>query len=198
MHRLFICALQLNWDNRFGQPVVPLDLFAGVQAVVDEYFCMVQPPSRCRRDFRAGPNFALKYIVGVRIVDGNIVFCSSWYPGSYADITCLRHCDLLHRLTSGELLLADLAFVGEDRVLHKIKRRRRGVSLTEDQRFYNFVISSFRAIVERTLSRLNVFQCLAQRWRQDIQEHDIIFQLLCRLVNIDLQYRPSAAYLQEL
>jgi len=166
---------------------------AGVRSVVDEFFCMVEPPEGHRADFRAGPNFAVKYVVGVRLADGHILYVSPWYPGSWPDIVALRHCGLLDRLLSGEFLLADLAFVGEGQVLHKVKRWR-GVSLTQDQQFYNYVVSSLRVIVERTLNRLSVFQCFNQRWRHGLDRHEDIFQVLCQIVNVDLAYRPLSAH----
>jgi len=158
---------------------------------------MVEPPEDGRDDFRAGPNLCVKYIVTVNILcTGEIIHVSEWYPGRWPDVTCLKHSPLFGMLETGEALLGDLAFVGTGgHVLHKIKRHPRA-RLTQDQYFYNYVISSFRAIVERSLNRLSVFQCLQQRWRHGLDLHREMFQLLCRIINIDLQNRPLAVYLR--
>lgn len=172
------------------QPVLPLQALRGVWGVVDGTHCPTWAPLGLERGFRAGPVHTVKYLVVTRLCDGVVIFVSSWYPGSMHDITVLRLCGVLDMLLAGELPLADLGFIGEHQCLTKVKRVRGQQHLSAGQQWSNYILESFRAIVERTLGRITTFNYLRHAWRHDHSLHDLVFRLICQLINLDLVNHP--------
>src|SRR5690348_3064393 len=75
--------------------------------------------------------YNVKYTVACQISTGRICFVDGPDPGSFADVTSLRECGLLHDLTNEqELVLCDKGYQGQPRCLTPFKKDRGTPHLT--------------------------------------------------------------------
>ena len=170
------------------------DFLQCVYAIVDGTSCLVEAEYAdipvLQKTFCFGPSPSIKYIVCVRLADGKIVFNSNWEPGAQHDITAFRNTGLIELMEAHELLLADLGFIGEKDYCLVKNKAHKGIPLTCSALEYNIAHSGFRITIESTFARVLTFKCLALPWRHGLSQHRHIFNLICRLVNIDLDFRP--------
>jgi hypothetical protein len=127
----------------------------------------------------------IKYEIGIQLQTGKIVWLSGGVPGSVHDLTVVRNCGLPSKLLSGEFILADKAYIGENYFLHPIKP-----AITLEEKELNAAISSIRETVEHTIHRIKIFGCTQQKWRHNLNLHPIIFKVICHTLNIEFMINP--------
>ena len=67
--------------------------------------------------------------------------------------------------------------------------------LTEPQKAYNRLVSSYRIVVEHTMAQLNRFTVLAQVFRGKKRErHSDVFRVVAKVVNRRLRVTPLKCY----
>ncbi|MEO0133014.1 MAG: transposase family protein [candidate division WOR-3 bacterium] len=121
-------------------------------------------------------------------------------PGSALhDMRLLRQTDSLSGLGEGEAAMLDKGYDGirtdyPDKRLYLPFKARRIHPLSEEQRAYNHFLAKYRMVVEHTLTQLNKFQILAQRFRHQLAKHSVIFRIVAGLVNQRIQLRPFKQY----
>ena len=89
----------------------------------------------------------------------------------------------------GELGLGDKGYQGGIRLITPSKRSKR-VETSEEMKQLDSMICAVRIMVERTIGRLKVFQCLNMRWRSDWETHANTFYTVAQLVNLSLDLQP--------
>jgi len=144
---------------------------------------------------RIESRYNIKYIFGVHVATGKIVFVGPPTEGSRHDITALRRSGLLAIVNDSditEIILADKGFVGEDSVITPYKGAAE--ELTTGQKLFNKILSSIRQIVECTLHRLKIFGILGSRgkWRWNRELHPTIVNLCAQITNISITRNPVA------
>lgn len=70
------------------------------------------------------------------------------------------------------------------------KKQRNGPELDETQDATNKLITTARIMVERTIGRLKVFNCLCAPWRNRLWFHRVFFMVLANIVNLALDIHP--------
>ncbi len=133
-------------------------------------------------------------IVGVRLRDGLII----WSPlqgrhGKNHDITISRESGLFSNLDRGELILADLAYIGANvPTVTPFKKPRNG-QLTDHQKSHNKWISKIRIVVERVFTIMKRFVVLSGTWRNSDEKLAKCFNVIAILTNIRLKFHPIHA-----
>ena len=127
----------------------------------------------------------LKYKMGVHIDTGLFVWLSGPWPGIMHDLTIIRQSELLDHLEEFEFIMADKAYIGEDKIITLI--RNPGTELDEE---INRIIYRYRIIVENSFGRLKNFQCMKQEWGQDISFHPLVMRALVNILNVELRFQP--------
>lgn len=195
-----------NFIDRFQEGLVGENLISSVKAshlVLDTTSCNIQTPSggkKVRLQFYSyKKRYQIKYEIAVGIRTGRIYWINGAYAGSMRDSTIVQKSGFLSKLQEGELVLADAIYnikklhphllAPYKRVPKKHLPSYRLVDLLARARFNKHLRSS-RVIVERTIARLKSFGALKQTWRHETTLHPKLFDVICRIVNIDLQYHP--------
>ena len=141
----------------------------------------------------------LKTQIGVR-PDGTIVAVSESVPGgANHDLTLLRQSGLLDRLDTGEAAMMDKGYDGITHdypatTLYLPFKARRNHPLTDEQKAYNRFLSKYRIVVEHPHAQLNVFEVLAQTYRQCRHKHSQIVRIVAGLVNRRIANQPLKSY----
>jgi len=89
--------------------------------------------------------------------------------------------DIFKQLPKEVTVLADTAFVGEEKIHANIlmpKKKPRGRNLTEDEKLTNKIISSYRVIVEHTIGGIKRYRCMSEKLRNHKAFTDDTFLLL--------------------
>jgi hypothetical protein len=84
-------------------------------------------------------------------------------------------------LSSGERILADKGYTGDDHFLVPFRSPQ-----TESEQMWNRGINETRVIVENTYNRIKIFNSLKSTWRHDIDFHILVFSVACKIVNIEV------------
>ena len=86
-------------------------------------------------------------------------------------------------LEEGELILGDMGYIGEARIVTPRKRKPKG-ELSEDEKQYNALVGEERIVVEHTFSLLKSFHSMSHPWRNALYRHKLVFFVVCELVNL--------------
>jgi hypothetical protein len=136
----------------------------------------------------------LKSQVAVDELTGQIVDVADSVVGPTADINLLEQSDLLNRLPEGVGAIADLAYVGIDK-LHPQglaaapRRKPRGKSRPDEDVAYNQAFSQRRIVVEHTIGRLRRYEAITQTDRHHRQFHTQRVVAIAGLVNRQIAHR---------
>ena len=63
-------------------------------------------------------------------------------------------------------------------------KKPKGKQLTSEQKQFNLELSRKRIKVEHTIGRMKVYQILAQRYRNNLSNHTIVFKNVAGLYNL--------------
>jgi hypothetical protein len=124
----------------------------------------------------------------VRPNDGYFIHWSGGIP-RVNDSKMFELGPLLQQLQPWERGIGDKAYIKFPQLITPLK----GVDLSDEEKFYNSIVSSVRSIVERAIGRLKKFRILSDPYRGDLVYHHRIFGVLVNFVNIDIQHRPLVA-----
>jgi hypothetical protein len=127
----------------------------------------------------------LKYEIGSELNTGLIVWFHGSYLGSIHDLSISRLSKITQYLKSGEVIMADKAYIGEP---HFITPFKKPVTLGEIR--WNSVIYQKRIIVENSLRRIKIFGFTQREWRHSLELHAITMKALVNILNIDIKFRP--------
>lgn len=136
----------------------------------------------------------LKSQVAVDELTGQVVDVADSGVGPTADIKLLEQSDLLNRLPEGVGAIADLAYVGIDK-LHPQglaaapRRKPRGQPRPAEDVAYNRAFSQRRIIVEHTLGRMRRYEAITQTDRHHRQGHTQRVVAIAGLVNRQIAHR---------
>jgi hypothetical protein len=131
---------------------------------------------------------------------GKIIYFSDWgMAGSTHDGTSYCNeinssigCSLPTKLNEiGKFLIADRLYEGFPRLLTPYK----GNYFTDDQKNWNFTVSSRRALVENAFSRIKGFSLMKNIFRGLLSEHRQWGNCIANIVNVDLEIRPIRAHM---
>ena len=124
--------------------------------------------------------YAIKYEIGVHVLTGKIVWIYGPKRGAVHDGRLTRE-RLLKVLPKGERALADRGYSGVPGCLTPMKGRRNAT----DKR-----LDDIRRKVERVIGRIKFFNILYREYRGNLDLHPAIFDVVCRIVNINLKDQP--------
>jgi len=169
-----------------------------LNVVIDTFEQRVQRPrDRAEADlYYSGKQkrHTLKGQVAVHEYTGEVVDIAESVRGPTADLTLLKHSELLSRLPDGVGGLGDLAYVGLAAVhptgLGATPRRKpRGKERPAEDMAYNRAFAKRRIIVEHTIGRMRRYQALAQTDRNHRRFHTERVRAVAGLVNRQLRSR---------
>ncbi len=169
-----------------------------LNVVIDSFEQRVQRPrDRAEADtYYSGKQkrHTLKSQVAVDERTGEVVDIPESVRGPTADLTLLKHSDLLSRLPDGVGGLGDLAYVGLAAVhptgLGAAPRRKpRGKERPAEDIAYNRAFARRRIIVEHTIGRMRRYQALSQTDRNHRRFHTERVRAVAGLVNRQLRSR---------
>jgi hypothetical protein len=188
--------------------LAPIPIFSRVLMIIDGTQCPIACPSgidddkytrmayKGRSKDNTRSSYNLNYTVGVHVKSGKIIYVGGPHEGATHDIECVRREGLIGTILSYdpyELILADKGYVGEPIFLTPHKKIV-GQVLTPQQIAENRIIASVRQLIECTLHRLNIFgilgTCRKFRLNHEIEKHESIFKLCCKITNICLERNP--------
>jgi hypothetical protein len=135
----------------------------------------------------------LKSQVAVDEESGQFVALSASVPGPTADITLLAESALLEQLPEGVGAVADLAYVGIEK-LHPTgnaatpRRKPRGKPRPPEDVAFNQAFARRRIVVEHSIGLARRFEALSQMDRHHRKQHAAKVAAVCGLVNRRLAY----------
>ena len=92
-----------------------------------------------------------------------------------------------HPLQPWEWVLGDLAYIGNDRCITKIKKPNGG-SLTDEQRLYNCITGHYRARAEHAVRHIRFHQRFSTPWRSSIETPQVLLlKVLIQTTAVDLE-----------
>jgi hypothetical protein len=169
-----------------------------LNVVIDSFEQRVQRPrDRAEADtYYSGKQkrHTLKSQVAVHEVTGEVVDISESVRGPTADITLLKHSELLPRLPDGVGGLGDLAYVGLA-ALHPTglgatpRRKPRSQERPAEDVAYNRAFAQRRIVVEHTIGRMRRYQALSQTDRNHRRGHTARTRAVAGLANRQLRSR---------
>jgi hypothetical protein len=134
----------------------------------------------------------LKSQIAVDEQTGQVADVADSVVGPTADIKLLEQSDLLNRLPDGVGAIADLAYVGIDK-LHPDaaapRRKPKGKPRPDEDVAYNQAFSRRRIIVEHTIGRLRRYEAITQTDRHHRQHHTQRVVAIAGLVNRQIAHR---------
>lgn len=131
---------------------------------------------------------SVKYQIIVDAVLGTIQDVYGPYCGSTHDnkIYSFWKMDTNFEFTQNEKLLGDKGYQGNNDILSPIKQLPNS-ELSKDEKQFNKIVGSVRCIVEQTFARVKKFHCISNIWRHPLSKHGLVFQLVCKIVNMEIQ-----------
>lgn len=192
-------------------PQAVMEAFPDVRLIIDGKEQRVERPKNTRdgdgnsqdnqRPYYSGKKKAhtMKSQIAVR-PDGLIEAVSDSVPGgANHDLALLRRTDLLSQLDSDEAAMMDKGYVGiandyPEAKLYLPYKARRNHPLTEEEKAYNRILSSYRIVVEHTIAQMNRFQGLRQVFRHRRDSHTQVVRIVAGLVNRQIQAQPLKTY----
>ena len=129
--------------------------------------------------------YALKAEVAVSFrMPYRIIWVNCGFRGAVSDITIARSSFIEH-LAANERVLADLGYQGEPKLIVPIRGQ-----LTAEEKEWNYVMSKKRQIIERVNQRLKIFAVVKHWNRKDLEIHEIMVLVVCKITNIIFKYNP--------
>lgn len=127
--------------------------------------------------------------VATQIHSGRIVWVSGGIP-SHADNWIFANCGLMAKLERrpGEMGLADKGYCGKA-YSHFLTTPFKGITGKAEELF-NRAISAVRITIERVNGVLKSFAILSSPFRNAIELHGIIFEVLCHFTNCRIRIQP--------
>ena len=123
---------------------------------------------------------ALRYELGVDIVEGNLVWIEGPCPaGKCSDIVIFRQ-TLIHHLDPFERVVADDGYIGEAPV--RVKAPGLRLDSSEDRAMQSVV----RSRHETLNGRFKFWEILKQPFRHDILEHGQIFRAIAVIIQLGI------------
>lgn len=123
---------------------------------------------------------ALRYELGIDIVEGNLVWIEGPYAaGKYSDITIFRH-TLIHFLDPFERVVADDGYIGEAPM--KVKCPGTCVDSPEDLAEQSRV----RSRHETLNGRFKCWEILKQVFRHNILDHGAVFRAIAVVIQLSI------------
>jgi len=126
-------------------------------------------------------------LVGVDINSGKILYVGGSFPGSYHDMKIARLLDITNKISPLEIIMADKAYKGDDKIITPFKRPE---VIIEEQELFNSFVNQVRVVVENTFARVKAWKCLSMDWRHDLDKHKYVFMFICGAVNLDINIHP--------
>jgi DDE superfamily endonuclease/Helix-turn-helix of DDE superfamily endonuclease len=169
----------------------------GLAIVIDTFEQRVQRPQGERKAADAyysgkKKQHTLKSQVAVDIVSGLFVDVAESVVGPQSDLKTLVDSQLLERLPADVRALADLAYVGIDKLHPNGRcpiRKPKGKPRNPEQIAFNTAFSRQRIIVEHSICRLRRFESLTQTDRHHRRHHTARVVAVAGLVNRRLRLR---------
>jgi hypothetical protein len=129
---------------------------------------------------------AIKYELGVHVKTGKIVWFHGPFRGATADISIFRD-SLMTKLVPREMVMADLGYCGTISILTAEKGSAyKEIRRTPEDKIFN----SVRSKIERTIGRIKFFNICHTAFRNSLASHRSIFDVVCRLTNVNLIFEP--------
>jgi hypothetical protein len=126
--------------------------------------------------------WSVKYEIVCNMALGEIVAVNGPFRPSVHDLVVARHPNgVIRRLRDGERALADGAYFGDS---HFVTSTHHAVTRSQHQ------LNSMRQTVERVIRRIKVFHCMSDRWRHALKKHRITFDVVCKIVNLQMKLDP--------
>jgi hypothetical protein len=170
----------------------------GLAVLVDSFEQPTHRPKRRQRAYYSGKKkrHTLKSQVGVDEETGRVVHVPPSAPGPTADLKLLGRSRLLGCLPKGVGLIGDKAYIGAGELRPGVvcttpRRKPRGQPRPAADVRYNRAVSRRRIVVEHTIRRLRVFQCLTQVNRHGRKRHEVRVRAVAGLVNRMIDARPT-------
>ena len=170
----------------------------GLAVLVDSFEQPTHRPKRRQRAYYSGKKkrHTLKSQVGVDEETGRVVHVPPTVPGPTADLKLLGRSRLLGRLPTGVGLIGDKAYIGAGELRPGVacttpRRKPRGQPRPAADVRYNRAVSRRRIVVEHTIRRLRVFQCLTQVNRHGRKRHEVRVRAVAGLVDRMIDARPA-------
>jgi hypothetical protein len=125
---------------------------------------------------------ALRYEVGLDILEGNLIWIQGPYPaGKYNDITIFRD-SLLHHLEPCERVVADKGYVGEAPRFVKCPNSK---ALRKEHRRMTRAVSARHETIN---ARFKFWGILKQVYRHDIHRHGDVVGALGVIVQLSVEH----------
>lgn len=136
----------------------------------------------------------LKSQVAVNELNGEIVDVAQSARGPTADIKVLETSALLSRLPKGVGAIADLAYIGMDKLEPQRdtatpRRKPRGQPRPAEDVAYNTAFARRRIVVEHSICRVRRYEALTHMDRNHRREHTARVRAVAGLVNRQLRHR---------
>ncbi len=87
-----------------------------------------------------------------------------------------------------ESILADKTYISGARILTPIKKAKD--QMTRDEKFFNQIIAKGRVIVENTFSRFKKYGILKYSFKNHLDKHTLILDVITKLITIELTFFP--------
>jgi hypothetical protein len=178
-------------------PRIETEPLTGVQLVVDSTPTPIPKP-QLREDRKLYYNFkkrptpyAMKTQIAVGL-DLKIWDVSSTYPHSVHDLKVLDESMVPGLLHEQKKALGDSAYQSAPNFVTPFKKPRGG-ELKRSEKLFNKKLNHVRVTVENVFKRVKDFRIVSNIYRGDyhnLQEFNVIFKLVCALVNIHFQKNP--------
>jgi hypothetical protein len=118
---------------------------------------------------------------------GNIIWYSGPHLGVTSDIKLFR--DFTPPLEPGERLLGDKAYIGDERLVSQVKRRRGEMDVSLRDRAFNVVHGWYRSTIEHCFAYLKRFRILSGVYRGKLlTQKDYLANALKIIVHISCAY----------
>ena len=130
--------------------------------------------------------YGIKYEIGIHVITGKIVWVHGPFRGGVHDLNIFRD-KLIGLLSPGEMILADKGYVGSISIITPTKGAPYSIfkRCSEDK-----VLNAVRSKVEMIIGRIKFFNCCKVIYRSDLEEHKVMFDVVCRLTNLMLKFEP--------
>lgn len=170
-------------------------IFDNIRYVIDATECRIQKFSNwvLQAFFYSNKKkmHSIKYQIIVDALNGTIQDCYGPYCGSTHDNKIFKFWkeDTNFFLETAEQLLGDKGYVGSKNILTPIKKLKNR-ELSDNEKQFNKIIGNICCIVEQTFSRVKKFHSVSQIWRHSLTKHELVFKLICKIINLEIQRAP--------
>jgi hypothetical protein len=194
-------TMRMPDPGKYGRRNLPALLrdTPGLAVLVDTFEQPTHRPRRRQRAYYSGKKkrHTLKSQLGVDEESGRVVHVPPSVPGPSSDLTVLKRSGLLGRLPRGVGVIGDTAYLGIGAARPDVpsatpRRKPKGKPRPAADRRYSRAISRRRVVVEHTIGRLRVFQCLTQVNRHGRTKHEVRVRAVAGLVNRLIDARTAA------